>query len=128
MTSSLIASAMSRDPLYHIECLTAPSYTKYLILSIGVDKGLLIDPPDALQRSDIEGVLRAAIARALAVELAMRLLVGLGLLERGNLRFGEQHAFLCHLDLERLQAVLHRGQIVTLPDPAHARGRNRHAP
>ena len=33
MTSSLIASAMSRDPLYHIECLTAPSYTKYLILS-----------------------------------------------------------------------------------------------
>src|SRR5262245_40787279 len=34
MTSSLIASAMMRDPLYHIECLTAPSYTKYLILSL----------------------------------------------------------------------------------------------
>src|SRR5215475_11824945 len=33
MTSSLIASAMVRDPLYHIECLTAPSYTKYLISS-----------------------------------------------------------------------------------------------
>src|SRR5215472_2903371 len=33
MTSSLIASAMLRDPLYHIECLTAPSYTKYLISS-----------------------------------------------------------------------------------------------
>src|SRR5262245_37547047 len=33
MTSSLIASAMLRDPLYHIECLTAPSYTKYLIPS-----------------------------------------------------------------------------------------------
>src|SRR5437773_8051144 len=96
-------------------------------LGIGVDKGLLIDPPDALQRSDIEGVLRAAIARALAVELAMRLLVGLGLLERGNLRFGEQHAFLCHLDLERLEAVLHRGQIVTLPDAAHAGGRDRQA-
>src|SRR5262252_2131600 len=35
MTSSLIASAMLRDPLYHIECLTAPSYTKYLISSAG---------------------------------------------------------------------------------------------
>src|SRR5215469_18923676 len=34
MTSSLIASAMLRDPLYHIECLTAPSYTKYLISSM----------------------------------------------------------------------------------------------
>src|SRR5215469_14416972 len=33
MTSSLIASAMLRDPIYHIECLTAPSYTKYLISS-----------------------------------------------------------------------------------------------
>src|SRR5215469_15835294 len=37
MTSSLIASAMLRDPLYHIECLTAPSYTKYLISSIAAD-------------------------------------------------------------------------------------------
>src|SRR5215469_2154185 len=34
MTSSLIASAMLRDPLYHIECLTAPSDTKYLISSV----------------------------------------------------------------------------------------------
>src|SRR5215471_15741074 len=33
MTPSLIATAMLRDPLYHIECLTAPSYTKYLISS-----------------------------------------------------------------------------------------------
>ena len=57
-------------------------------LGVGVDKGLLIDPADALQRTDIEGVLRPAIARALALELAMRLLVGLGLLERGDLRLG----------------------------------------
>src|SRR5690242_11297903 len=40
MTSSLIASAMSRDPLYHIECLTAPLYTKYLILSLASPVGL----------------------------------------------------------------------------------------
>src|SRR5215469_9705343 len=38
MTSSLIASAMLRDPLYHIECLTAPSYTKYLISSSSPDE------------------------------------------------------------------------------------------
>ena len=65
-------------------------------LGVGVDEGLLIDPPDALQRADIEGVLRAAIARALALELAMRLLVGLGLLERGDLGLGEQDALLRH--------------------------------
>jgi hypothetical protein len=35
MTSSLIASAMVRDLLYHIEYLTAPSYTQYLITSTG---------------------------------------------------------------------------------------------
>ena len=58
-------------------------------LGVGIDKGLLINPPDALQRSDLKGVLRAAIARALAFELAMRLLVGLRLLERGDLRFGQ---------------------------------------
>src|SRR5215469_4999365 len=33
MTPSLIATGMFRDPLYHTECLTAPSYTKYLISS-----------------------------------------------------------------------------------------------
>ena len=49
---------------------------------VGVDKGLLIDPPDALQRTDIEGVLRPAIARTFALKLAMRLLIGLGLLAR----------------------------------------------
>src|SRR6516165_9002631 len=43
-------------------------------LGVGVDEGLLIDPADALQRSDIEGVLCAAVTRALAIELAMRLL------------------------------------------------------
>ncbi len=48
-------------------------------LGVGVDEGLLIDPPDALQRADIEGVLRAAIARAFALELAVRFLVRLSL-------------------------------------------------
>ena len=96
-------------------------------LGVGVDKGLLIDPADALQRTDIEGVLRPAIARALALELAMRLLVGLGLLERGDLRLGQQDAILCHLGLQRLQAEFHRGQVVALPHAAHTRRRDRQA-
>src|SRR6266699_2212885 len=50
-------------------------------LGVGVDDGLLVDPPDPLQRADIEGVPRAAVAGALALELAMSLFVGLGLLE-----------------------------------------------
>src|ERR1700751_250767 len=53
-------------------------------LGIGVDEGLLIDPPHTLQRADVEGVLGAAMAWAFAPDLAMRLLAGLGLLERGD--------------------------------------------
>jgi hypothetical protein len=74
-------------------------------LGVGVDDGLLVDPPDPLQRADIEGVLCPAIARAFALELAMRLLGGLGLLECGDLRLGQQDAFLCRLGFERLEAV-----------------------
>ena len=61
-------------------------------LGVGVDEGLLVDAPDPLQRADIEGVLRPAIARALALELAVRLLVGLGLLQRGELALGQDQA------------------------------------
>src|SRR5438876_4609398 len=81
---------------------------------VGIDKGLLVNPPDALQRTDIEGVLGTAIAWTFALELAMRLLVGLGLLERGDLRLGEQDAILRHLGFERLEAMFHHGQIVAL--------------
>jgi hypothetical protein len=52
-------------------------------LGVGVDEGLLIDPPDALQRADIEGVLRAAIARAFALELAMASLSALAFSSAG---------------------------------------------
>ena len=55
----------------------------------------------------------------------MRFLLSLGLLERGELTFGEHQAFLRHLRLERLEALLHRLEIVALPDPAHAGGRDR---
>jgi hypothetical protein len=64
----------------------------------------------ALQYADVKGILRAAIAGAFALELAMRLLVGLGLLERGDLGLGQQDAILRHLGFEGLEAMLHRGQ------------------
>jgi hypothetical protein len=32
-------------------------------LRISVDEGLLVDPPDALQRANVEGVLRPAVTR-----------------------------------------------------------------
>src|SRR4051794_168572 len=42
-------------------------------LAVGIDEGLLVDAPDPLHIADIERVLGAAIARMLALELAMRL-------------------------------------------------------
>ena len=50
-------------------------------LGMGIDERLLVDPADALQIADIERVLGAAIARMLALELAMSLLLGLGLFQ-----------------------------------------------
>src|SRR5215211_7116882 len=40
-------------------------------LGIGVDEGLLVDAPDPLHVADVERVLGAAVARALALELAV---------------------------------------------------------
>ena len=77
--------------------------------------------------ADIEGVLRAAIAGALGLELAVRLLVGLGLLQRGDLALGEDEALLRHLGLERLQPVLHGPEVMPTPDRAHPERRDRHA-
>src|SRR5438128_2159328 len=93
---------------------------------VGIDDGLLIDPAHPFEGADIEGVLGTAIARTFALELAMRLLVGLGLLERGDLRLGEQDAILRHLGFERLEAMFHHGQIVALPHAAHPGRRDRH--
>jgi hypothetical protein len=45
-------------------------------LGVGVDQRLLLDAPDALHVADVKGVLRPAVARTLALELAVRLLLG----------------------------------------------------
>src|SRR6266536_617357 len=44
---------------------------------IGVDEGLLVDPPDALEIADVERVLRATVAGMLALELTVGLLLDL---------------------------------------------------
>ena len=90
-------------------------------LGVGVDKGLLIDAPDPLQGADGEGVLGAAVAGSLALELAVRFLLRLGLLQGRELALGEHQALLRHLGFERLEALLHGLEIMALPDPAHAR-------
>src|SRR5205814_9014230 len=83
------------------------------------------DPPAALQRADVEGVLGAAIAGAFAVEFAVSFLLGLGLLQRCNLRLGKHQPLLRHLGLERLEPFLGVLEVVTLPDTAHAERRDR---
>src|ERR1700691_5355232 len=96
-------------------------------LGVGVDKGLLVDAADPLHVADVERILGAAIARTFALELAMRLLFALGLLQRGELAFGQHQAFLSDLGFERLEPFLHRLKIMALPDPAHPGRRNRMA-
>jgi hypothetical protein len=57
-------------------------------LGVGVDERLLVDAPDPLQIADIERILGAAVARMLALKLAMRLLLSLGLFQRDELGLG----------------------------------------
>ena len=57
----------------------------------------------------------------------MRLLFALGLLQRGQLAFGQNQAFLGDLGFERLEPLLHRLKIMALPDPANAGRRDRMA-
>src|SRR5437016_6506139 len=76
-------------------------------LGVGVDEGLLVDAADALQIADVECILGTAIARVLALELAVGFLLGFGLFERRKLSLGQYQAILsaprCH-DLPRLNA------------------------
>ncbi|MGH7062005.1 MAG: hypothetical protein ACREFH_16575, partial [Stellaceae bacterium] len=50
MSSSLIACAMIRDLLYNIECLTAPTYTKYLTPSADRLRAKLREVKETLRR------------------------------------------------------------------------------
>jgi hypothetical protein len=50
--------------------------------AVSIEESLLVDAPDALERADVEGILRAAVARAFARELTVRRLVGFGFFQR----------------------------------------------
>ena len=76
-------------------------------LGVGVDEGLLVDAADALQIADVERILSAAIARVLALEFAVGLLLGLGLFERRKLSFGQHQAILGTSCFQRLEALAH---------------------
>src|ERR1700730_12164083 len=68
-------------------------------LRIGVNKGLLVDAANPFHFADVERVLGAAVARMLALKLAMRLLLSLGLFQRDELGLGQDQAFLGALGL-----------------------------
>jgi hypothetical protein len=51
-------------------------------LTIGIKEGLLVDPTDALQRPDIEGILCPTLPGTFTLKLAMRFFLHLGLLQR----------------------------------------------
>src|SRR5262249_31513015 len=94
-------------------------------LGVGVDEGLLVDASNTLQIADIEGVLGAAVTWMLALELAVRLLLGLGLFQRDDLRLGQHQALLGALGFQRLEPLVHGFQVVAWPHPAHAGGGDR---
>jgi hypothetical protein len=55
----------------------------------------------------------------------MGFFVGLGLLQRCDLRFGQHQPFLRHLGLERLEPFFDVFEVVALPHTAHPKGRDR---
>src|SRR5262245_41015664 len=74
---------------------------------VGVYESLLVTAPNSLQIAYIERILGAAVTRMLALELAMGLLLGLGLFQRDDLRLGQHQALLGALGFQRLEPFLH---------------------
>jgi len=62
--------------------------------------------------ADVEGVWGSAVAGALALELAMRVLLGLGLLQGRQLALGEDQTFLRDLGVQSFEPLLHRLEIM----------------
>src|SRR5215469_10321938 len=115
MTSSLIASAMLRDPLYHIECLTAPSYTKYLISSFAGGHGSLdpIEETDELLVAVPRHALSGHKTQALAPTIEMRRCDGCG----GDFRPARPWSRFCRPSC-RLRAHRTRSANASAPDAA----------
>lgn len=56
---------------------------------VGVNEGLLVDPPDALQGADIAGILRAELSRMGRLDFPVRLLFLASFLQRPQLGFSQ---------------------------------------
>jgi hypothetical protein len=82
-------------------------------LGVGVNEGLLVDPPNTLQCADIEGVLGAEIPRMGGLDLASRLIILLFLLKGGNLRLCQNDTFLRYFYLQCFQALFETAQIMS---------------
>ena len=84
-----------------------------------------VDASHALQIADIERILRSALAEMLALELAMGLLLGFGFLQPSKLGLGKHQSVLSAFGFLRLETLVHVLEVVALPHPAHASGRDR---
>jgi hypothetical protein len=89
-------------------------------LGVGVSEGLLVDPPNALQRADREGVWGTEIPRMGILDLASRLIIVPFLLQGGNLGLRHNGAFLRYLFFQCFQALFETVQIMPQPDAADA--------
>src|SRR5262245_30135151 len=76
-------------------------------LGVGVDEGLLVDAPYSLEGATVERVLRPAVARVLALELAARLLLLQREFERLSLLLGEDAAGLRGESFKGAKTVRH---------------------
>src|SRR4029077_18189524 len=94
---------------------------------IGVDKSLLIDPPDALERSDIEGVLRAAVARAALSNSPCASLSALAFSSAVICASVSRMPSCATLASSALRRCFIEVQIVALPHAAHPGRRDRHS-
>src|SRR5262245_60415117 len=123
--NSLPRSVSTRSSLTSCSSKNGSARSLSSDLGVGVDEGLLVDASNTLQVADIERILGAAVTRMLALELAVRLLLGLGLFQRHDLRLGQHQALLGALGFQRLEPLVHRLQVVAQPHTAHAGGGNR---
>lgn len=78
-------------------------------------RGTWLDPTNALQIANIKHILGATITRMLALEVAIGLLLGLGLLQRDHLSLGQHQVVLGALGLQRLEPLVHGREIVAQP-------------
>ena len=92
-------------------------------LGVGVDEGLLVDTSDAFEGADMEGILRAQVARMLGFDLPVGLFLVLGLLQGKDLPFGEDQAILSDFGFQGFQTPFEGLEVMAQPDAADsARG------